>query len=552
MKKNVSVLLGLVLIFVLGLAAVACSDDGKPVDPPEITGIYAEGVETQYDGAAHGIQVLNTQSGDVIYYSLDKVTWSTENMQFTLPDEYKVYFRVERSGYKTYEGSAVVLITKAVLSGISAADATFIYDGNKHGITVKGTEVGDEITYSSAGESAVGEYIIYYTVSRAYGEYKDECKLTILPKIQGEYVNSENGGIILTVRSAIIDGAELNMTYGISGAGMIGETEFKVEGNTLTLDGKQYEKLAESEKIYRLNVNGRAAYFKGNKTGAEVKIEFKDGGAEISSLGKIITTEPNVNFAEGLAIADYSTCNVVMTISQDTDIVLTEREENNESDKYSLVVYDGEYHDVCSDGAQLLYNIQDEYTDDTPRYKEVGKYVVEAVVIKDGYLPQIISVTLEIVENIYGTYYNAKNLIEISSERTSVNYEHQELKYIDGQWTLNGQSVKITDNGIEIAGEIYAKRAEEKILAVKINDDMTVLRHESMQFFITADYNEGAVTIADESDNTLLHIEIDGKIENVIANGEILLEIEDGMYIVVTGQTGKDGITRLSIGIIKK
>lgn len=140
----------------------------------------------------------------------------------------------------------------------------------------------------------------------------------------------------------------------------------------MTLDGKQYEKLAESEKIYRLNVNGRAAYFKGNKAGAEVKIEFKDGGAEISSLGKIITTEPNVNFAEGFAIADYSTCNVVMTISQDTDIVLTEREENNESDKYSLVVYDGEYHDVCSDGAQLLYNIQDEYTDDTPRYKEVG------------------------------------------------------------------------------------------------------------------------------------------------------------------------------------
>ena len=128
----------------------------------------------------------------------------------------------------------------------------------------------------------------------------------------------------MTVRSAIIDGAELNMTYGISGAGMIGETEFKVEGNTLTLDGKQYEKLAESEKIYRLNVNGRAAYFKGNKAGAEVKIEFKDGGAEISSLGKIITTEPNVNFAEGFAIADYSTCNVVMTISQDTDIVLTD------------------------------------------------------------------------------------------------------------------------------------------------------------------------------------------------------------------------------------
>ena len=143
-------------------------------------------------------------------------------------------------------------------------------------------------------------------------------------------------------------------------------------------------------------------------------------------------------------------------------------------------------------------------------------------------------------------------MIEISSERTSVNYEHQELKYIDGQWTLNGQSVKITDNGIEIAGEIYAKRAEEKILAVKINDDMTVLRHESMQFFITADYNEGTVTISDESDNTLLHAEIDGKIENVIANGEILLEIEDGMYIVGTGQTGKDGITRLSIEIIKK
>ena len=73
----------MVFIFVLGLAAVACSDDDKTVDPPEITGIYAEGVETQYDGAAHGIQVLNTQSGDVIYYSLDKVTWSTENMQFT-------------------------------------------------------------------------------------------------------------------------------------------------------------------------------------------------------------------------------------------------------------------------------------------------------------------------------------------------------------------------------------------------------------------------------------------------------------------------------------
>ena len=55
MKKTVSVLLNLVFIFVLGLAAVACSDDDKTVDPPEITGIYAEGVENavRRRGARH-------------------------------------------------------------------------------------------------------------------------------------------------------------------------------------------------------------------------------------------------------------------------------------------------------------------------------------------------------------------------------------------------------------------------------------------------------------------------------------------------------------------
>ncbi len=84
--------------------------------PSEIEGIHAENVNTVYDGQAKQIQVTGTKSGDIVTYALEGGAYSASQPRMVDAGTYRVQYRVERSGYKTYNGSVSVTIAKAVPS----------------------------------------------------------------------------------------------------------------------------------------------------------------------------------------------------------------------------------------------------------------------------------------------------------------------------------------------------------------------------------------------------------------------------------------------------
>ncbi|MDE6401859.1 MAG: hypothetical protein K2L54_04520, partial [Clostridiales bacterium] len=484
------------------------------------------------------------------YYSENGAAWSEENKSYTMPNVYRVYYKVERNGYKDHYGSASITIEKIVLSGIHASDITFIYDGAKHGIELEGAYPTDRITYSSEGESEVGEYSIDYVVEREYGEYRGECKLTILPNIRGEYVNVENGCIILTDRSAIIGGAEKKLEYDIHGVGKIENDEFKVNGDSLILNGREYEKSAANERVYELNINGRTLYVKGEKSGVDIRVEFNDGNAVIKCGENIIATEDNVNYVEHLAERDYMTSDVTINVIENTSLTLSKRQDSDERDIYNFKVYDGNFHAINAESEEILYIVDGSYTTIPPQYKDCGKYQAEAIIVKDGYLPKLISVTLEIAINIYGAYYNENTLIELSENAAVINNEVRSLNYDDGHWKIDGDVITITENGISFIGTEYIKLAEESLSVIFTSVGIKVIPCESSFYVIAFDNSVGKIEIIDDEDRTVYEYSVSTTIINVVVNGELIPAIPDEngcMFIIGASELLAAKITKIEI-----
>ena len=124
----------------------ACGNSDGDTEPPEIFGIVAIDTEVRYDGASHTVRIDNALDGDVIYYSENEGgEWSVIPPSYSLPGEYVVYYKVERAGYAEFVSSVKLVIARGVLDGISASDATVIYDGLPHSITVNGADVGARV-----------------------------------------------------------------------------------------------------------------------------------------------------------------------------------------------------------------------------------------------------------------------------------------------------------------------------------------------------------------------------------------------------------------------
>ena len=79
---------------------------------PELD-VTAYGYEGIYDGKSHGITVDCKTEGATILYSTDGKTYSTKKPEYTEAGTYVTYYRVEKDGYTTTTGSAVVKIKGA-------------------------------------------------------------------------------------------------------------------------------------------------------------------------------------------------------------------------------------------------------------------------------------------------------------------------------------------------------------------------------------------------------------------------------------------------------
>lgn len=167
---------------------------------PELD-VTASGYEGIYDGKSHGITVDCKTEGATILYSTDGKTYSTKKPEYTNVGTYVTYYKVEKDGYTTTTGSAVVKIKEATIE-FDADDCIVFYDGKNHSIEMDVKTDDCKILYSEDGINysskkpeykEPGTYVVYYKIMRDnYATVTGSSTVTIKPKDSNANKGSQN------------------------------------------------------------------------------------------------------------------------------------------------------------------------------------------------------------------------------------------------------------------------------------------------------------------------------------------------------------------------
>jgi len=191
---------------------------------PELD-VTAWGYEGIYDGKPHGITVDCKTDGATILYSTDGKTYSTKKPEYTNVGTYVTYYKVEKDGYTTTTGSAVVKIKEAMIE-FDADDCITFYDGKKHGIDLNVKTDDCKILYSEDGINYTskkpeyrepGTYVVYYKIMRDnYATVTGSSTVTIKAKDNAVNNNGQNNNNKNNVIQN--DGSQNNRDHGNSSA----------------------------------------------------------------------------------------------------------------------------------------------------------------------------------------------------------------------------------------------------------------------------------------------------------------------------------------------
>lgn len=167
---------------------------------PELD-VTASGYEGIYDGKSHGITVDCKTEGAIILYSTDGKTYSAKKPEYTNVGTYVTYYKVEKDGYTTTLGSAVVKIKEAMIE-FDADDCIVFYDGKDHSIDLSVKTDDCKILYSEDGINysskkpeykEPGTYVVYYKIMRDnYATVTGSSTVTIKPKDSAVNNNRQN------------------------------------------------------------------------------------------------------------------------------------------------------------------------------------------------------------------------------------------------------------------------------------------------------------------------------------------------------------------------
>lgn len=167
---------------------------------PELD-VTALGYEGIYDGKSHGITVDCKTDGATILYSTDGKTYSTKKPEYTNVGTYVTYYKIEKDGYTTTTGSAVVKIKEATIE-FDVDDCIVFYDGKDHSIDLSVKTDGCKILYSEDGINysskkpkykEPGTYVVYYKIMRDnYATVTGSSTVTIKAKDSNANKGSQN------------------------------------------------------------------------------------------------------------------------------------------------------------------------------------------------------------------------------------------------------------------------------------------------------------------------------------------------------------------------
>ena len=562
--KSHAIKLVIVIACFVFLAAcfAACGGGASEPEPLEIFGIVAPDVQVRYDGLAHTVNVYNTLDGDTVYYSdSPNGAWNTQAPTFSLPAEYVIYYKVERAGYADLVSSARLTITRGILQGINADDATFIYDGDPHGVAIVGVNDGDTVEFSLDGESferdcavvAVGEYTVYYRVSNEYADFSDECRLTVLPDLSGRYIDTARGVINIDRGTAYTGGGSAPLVYGLDGKGTLGDVPFGFSDGAITVDGASYRLLSDGERVYRINADGATVYATGGDT-LEISVAFIDGTATVTAGERCLLTVGDRNYCEsasGEIVRTYESSDVIITVSAngditDADIVLSARKKQTVCVSDMTILYDGLPHapNIDHDGV-ILYLRDGEYTTIPPEFTDIGVYSVKTVLLADGYLPELATIAIEVVPDISGVYFDEHTVITVDKFTAEINGVSVGCEYVNGDWYIADKRVSVTADWLTTDGAMYEK-TNDGLIVISFGGEWNVLPSGAINLTLTVDER---ITVKDERGNVLFAKECATAEMTVKLNGTVCDPVTDDPceYIFGTSDLQSRSVTVIEI-----
>ena len=230
---------------------------------PELD-VTVSGYEGTYDGKSHGINVGCRTDGVSILYSTDGKTYSRKKPEYRYAGTYVTYYRVEKAGYNTITGSAIVRIREAVIE-FDADDCTVLYDGKKHGIYLSVKTGGCQILYSEDGINFTsrkpeykepGTYVVYYKIMKDNYATETGSKKVIIKE-------NDNGIILPGVGETIKVGDTISVPVDTGGNPFevtVSDTDIisvSVKNDVISVTG-----LKEGTATITITSNGKTALYK--------------------------------------------------------------------------------------------------------------------------------------------------------------------------------------------------------------------------------------------------------------------------------------------------
>lgn len=500
-------------------AFFACSDEQSAA--LELSDVFATDVSVAYDGRPHSISIANTLDTDTVMFSLNNDTFSYSCPTFSEVGTYTVYFKVVRAGYAELVSSAKVTISSIILSGISAADISLVYDGQPHYITVIGTTDADEISYSTDGVSfsqaapsftEPGEYTVYYRVNRPYGEYRSSCSVTIFPDIYGRYFNPLFGVVVVDENSSEI---------------------YSVSDGALTYNNMSFTRLSDSDCVYKLTAADNTRYFCAEQSG-KLTVSFSDGNAQIENDETVILSVADFNYCESGTITDYSDPRFEQSFARSGDITevavaLSVREVNPFTPDRLYFTYDGFSHTFDFSEPMLFLDEDGNALSQPPSFSDVGKHTATAVLLSDTFLPRLVQLCMVILPDISGVYISSAHAMQIASETVVFDGAGGgNLTARDDGWAYDGLPITVTDNGLVYNGEAYTETTDT-VLVVRVNGEV----RSAVAISNNADQMIGEY----DGDNLILTAD-DATILGIPFSGDGISVTVDGAPLAVRSQNG--------------
>ena len=439
--------------------------------------VTAEDVNATYDGNKYSILVKAPEGATIKYATGTNEVFADENPAFTLPGKYTVKYIVEKQCYNTVEGSAIVNIDKADISG-RAATLEFdnkVYTGKeiKPGVKVNGLSDSDfTVEYANNVKAGTAKVIIKGT-----GNYKGQITKTF-QILKGDMAVTGKGseqaydGKAYSVTVTAPEGAVV--TYATSKNGAYAsekpsfinagtyEVFYRVEKeNFNTVNGTLTVKITHADITAKVMTLEKDTFI---YSGSEITPVVSVDGLKAGTDYKVTYTD-NVNAGTAKATVT-GTGNYAGTMSKTFSITKADMSDKTATPKYEIVDYTGSAMkpEILIKGLKFKVDFTVEYKNNieagiaTAIVKGIGNFKGQLTVtftIKEEKLEDVEKVTKENIDKDKNIVINSK------TEDNAIRIKEEALKYISTTVT-NGLNINFTDDS-EVK---YDKKAVNKIKEV--------------------------------------------------------------------------------------